>query len=193
MGELFGLIVLVSVLALIIWGIVALLKDSAATSERRKQRRYAELQKYKELNIPVEIRELSIHNRTVVSEVRISYGNVSDKEIKFIYFGIAAYNRVGDMILTKQHMISGGTTRLEVMGPIALNAFGSTTWELDYLDPIALIKITSITVTFMDGTQACVPPEHIKDSFTFVFRFSSDQLHDCALGYRDGYLKFISD
>lgn len=114
---------------------------------------------------PIELYSIVVEDIDSVGgvDVTIYWQNVSGEQLKYVYFSVAPYNRVGDVVSSA---IGGKrTATLKITGPIYSNSptsiynkkYGimasSSSWEnVWYNSTISTIRISKVTVVYMDGT-----------------------------------------
>jgi hypothetical protein len=114
------------------------------------ERRYTPI----EDSLPIKIlaKKLTEHNSVGGVGVDIDFKNISGKTIKYIYFEVLPYNRVGDLEFGR-HSQYPTPTRLKLTGPIKNNKKDNY-WNdvLWYSWDISKFEIVSVEIEYMDGT-----------------------------------------
>ena len=84
--------------------------------------------------------------------VKLSFRNDFNKTIKYIYFGVAAYNSVGDFVKSE---IPGQNGMLQYTGPLSsgATAYGRIWDNCFYNWSIKGVKVLCAVIEFMDGTK----------------------------------------
>ena len=118
-------------------------------------------------DVPVIIQEIGTRypNSAGGVDVRISFVNASEKTIKYIYFFVDPYNRVGD----KERSEIGRKQRakLEYVGPIKpgggrIIQLGGVVWSnVWYNSSIRCTELKRLKTVFMDGTERVVEERDI--------------------------------
>lgn len=95
------------------------------------------------------------------NDVKISFRNDSQKEIKYIVFLTEALNAVGDVLPCT---VQGWTTaRLQGTGPYAPNATPKVYWEnIWYNHSVKSARVVGIEIEFMDGEKVRISESRVK-------------------------------
>lgn len=101
--------------------------------------------------------------------LKITFLNLSNKTIKYIWTNIVGYNSVGDKVVDRKKKVS--SMQVKSVGPIEPN--NDAEYEFSYVwftDLVDNAKITSIKVQYMDGTikTISVPSEITMDKELFL-------------------------
>jgi hypothetical protein len=115
--------------------------------------------------------------------VGVFFRNISEKKIKYIYFTIVPYNRVGDIV---RCTISGrSSVRLEKVGFISPDEYSKDyeVWaNVWYNHNVSSIKITNIEIIFEDDSK-----QELKNNMIENITFSIDEYNYWNNDYyRDG-------
>lgn len=118
-----------------------------------------EINEARALNSPIAISAIfGDRNSAGGIEVMMSYMNISNKTIKYVYFDVVAVNAVGDIVAGKIRRNKINT--LKDTGPIKPMGYGSfPRWKnAIYQGEAIKLAILSARIVYMDGTK-----EEIKD------------------------------
>lgn len=89
------------------------------------------------------------------------YYNASDKTIKYVTFEYVPYNTVGDIVVDS--VSHQAEKRGKITGPIEPNEKVTAEWDiLWYNSTISTVKVKSIFVQYMDGSEEVINEEDIK-------------------------------
>ena len=86
--------------------------------------------------------------------VRVIYSNISNKDIKYVYFNVLPYNRVNDPV--KCSITDTSNVSLEKIGPDKpglINELVADYGVVWYNSTIEYVSLESIKVIFMDNTE----------------------------------------
>ena len=97
--------------------------------------------------------------------VQFIFENLSEKEIKYVYFEVTPYNRVNDIAPSQ---IGGKTlARCEAVGPIPQFEYKNGIWENVWYNPtITQAVINRIEIIYTDNTTVFIDGERAKQMIT---------------------------
>lgn len=101
--------------------------------------------------------------------LKITFSNLSNKTIKYIWTSIVGYNSVGDKVVDRKKKVS--SIQVQSVSPIKPN--NDAEFEFNYISLTDLVdnaKITYIKVQYMDGTTKTInhPAEITLDKDLFL-------------------------